>query len=44
MLLDMASEYDETKIDHFREIREKIVLQLASKFDHKKIVSFLSKA
>lgn len=44
MLLDMASQYDENKVKHFREIREKIVLQLASKFDHKKIVSFLAKA
>jgi len=44
MLLDMASQYDENKVKHFREIREKIILQLASKFDHKKIVSFLAKA
>lgn len=44
MLLDVASQYDEVKTKYLREIREKIVLQLAGKFDHKKILSFLNKA
>ncbi|NOZ45102.1 MAG: ATP-binding protein [bacterium] len=43
MLLDMAEQYDESKITYLRELREKIVLQLGGKFDHKKIMSFLNK-
>lgn len=43
MLLDMVKQYDEQKITFFRELREKVVLQIAIKEDHKKILSFLAK-
>lgn|GEM_PF-1055683 len=44
MLLDMTTQYDDTKIKHFLGVRESVVLQLSTKMDHKKIVSFLAKA
>jgi chromosomal replication initiation ATPase DnaA len=43
MLLDMVTQYDSEKIAFFRDLREKVILQLANREDHKKIVSFLNK-
>jgi len=40
----MTTQYDDTKIKHFLGVRESVVLQLSTKMDHKKIVSFLAKA
>jgi len=43
MLLDMVQQYDKEKVTFYRELREKVILQLGMKEDHKKIVSFLAK-
>lgn len=43
MLLDMVKEYDEQKVTFFRELWERVILQLAIKEDNKKILSFLAK-
>ena len=43
MLLDVVNQYDSQKIAFFRDLWEKVVLQIAMKEDHKKIVSFLNK-
>lgn len=43
MLIDMVQGYDSSKIIFLRELREKVILQLASVHDHKKIFSFLNK-
>ena len=43
MLLDMVKEYDTEKVTFYRELREKVILQLGMHEDHKKIVSFLAK-
>lgn len=43
MLIDLAQQYDPSKIKYLRDLREKIILQLAASHDHKKIFSFLNK-
>jgi len=43
MLIDLAAEYEPEKKQFLRDLREKIILQLAANHDHKKIFSFLNK-
>ena len=43
MLIDLAQEYEPEKKQFLRDLREKIILQLAANHDHKKIFSFLNK-
>jgi hypothetical protein len=43
MLIDLAQQYDPQKITYLRDLWEKVVLQLASSHDPKKIFSFLNK-
>lgn len=43
MLIDLAQQYDPSKIQYLRDLWEKVVLQLAANHDHKKIFSFLNK-
>ncbi|HCB51954.1 TPA: hypothetical protein DEP21_05335 [Patescibacteria group bacterium] len=43
MLIDLAQQYDPSKTQFLRELWEKIILQLATSHDHKKIFSFLNK-
>ena len=44
MLIDIVEQYDSEKKEYFKELRTKIILQLSTQQDHKKIVAFLSKA
>lgn len=43
MLIDLAQQYDPEKKQFLRDLREKVVLQLAVNEDPKKILSFLNK-
>jgi len=43
MLFDMVDQYDAEKKTFFRQLREKVILNLATQHDHKKILSFLNK-
>jgi chromosomal replication initiation ATPase DnaA len=43
MLIDLAQQYDPQKITYLRSLWEKVILQLASSNDPKKIFSFLNK-
>ena len=43
MLLDMIEQYDAEKTTFFRELWEKVILQLSITEDNKKILSFLAK-
>ena len=43
MLIDIVDQYDSEKKQYLKELRTKIVLQLSTQQDHKKIVTFLSK-
>lgn len=43
MLIDMVQNYDSDKKNFLLDIREKTILQLSSKYDHKKLFSFLNK-
>ena len=44
MLIDIVDQYDSEKKQYLKELRTKIILQLSTQQDHKKIVTFLSKA
>jgi hypothetical protein len=44
MLIDIANQYDSEKKQYLKELRTKVILQLSTQQDHKKIVTFLSKA
>ena len=44
MLLDIVDQYDPEKKNYLKDLRTKIILQLSTQQDHKKIVAFLSKA
>ena len=44
MLIDIVQQYDSDKKQYLKELRTKIILQLSTQQDHKKIVAFLSKA
>ena len=44
MLIDIVDQYDPEKKQYFKELRTKIILQLSTQQDKKKIVAFLSKA
>ena len=44
MLIDIVQQYDSEKKQYFKELRTKVILQLSTQQDHKKIVTFLSKA
>jgi len=44
MLIDIVDQYDSEKKQYLKELRTKVVLQLSTQQDHKKIVTFLSKA
>ena len=44
MLLDIVEQYDPEKKQYLKDLREKVILQLSTQQDHKKIVTFLSKA
>lgn len=44
MLIDIVNQYDSEKKQYLKELRTKIILQLSTQQDHKKIVTFLSKA
>ncbi len=44
MLIDVVDQYDSEKKKYLKELRTKIILQLSTQQDHKKIVTFLSKA
>ena len=44
MLIDIVEQYDSEKKEYFKELRTKVILQLSTQQDHKKIVAFLSKA
>ena len=44
MLIDVVQQYDSEKKKYLKDLREKVVLQLSTQQDHKKIVTFLSKA
>lgn len=43
MLIDMVQNYDSDQKNFLLDIREKTILQLSSKYDHKKLFSFLNK-
>ncbi|MCF7835302.1 chromosomal replication initiator protein DnaA [Candidatus Gracilibacteria bacterium] len=43
MLIDIVENYDQEKKNFLVDIREKAILQLSSKYDHKKLFSFLNK-
>ncbi len=43
MLIDLVQQYDTEKINYLRNLREKVILQLAKDHDHKKLFSFLNK-
>ena len=44
MLIDIVQQYDSEKKEYLKELRTKVILQLSTQQDHKKIVTFLSKA
>ena len=44
MLIDIVDQYDSEKKQYLKELRTKVILQLSTQQDHKKIVTFLSKA
>ena len=44
MLIDVVQQYDSEKKRYLKDLREKVILQLSTQQDHKKIVTFLSKA
>ena len=44
MLIDIVDQYDSEKKQYLKELRTKVILQLSTQQDHKKIVAFLSKA
>ena len=44
MLIDIVNQYDSEKKQYLKELRTKAILQLSTQQDHKKIVTFLSKA
>jgi hypothetical protein len=44
MLIDIVAQYDSEKKKYFKELRTQVILQLSTQQDHKKIVTFLSKA
>ena len=44
MLIDIVNQYDSEKKQYLKELRTKVILQLSTQQDHKKIVAFLSKA
>ena len=44
MLIDVVQQYDSEKKKYLKDLREKVILQLSTQQDHKKIVTFLSKA
>ena len=44
MLIDVVDQYDSEKKQYLKELRTKVILQLSTQQDHKKIVTFLSKA
>ncbi len=44
MLIDIVEQYDSQKKQYFKDLRTQIILQLSTQQDHKKIVTFLSKA
>ena len=44
MLIDIVNRYDSEKKQYLKELRTKVILQLSTQQDHKKIVTFLSKA
>ena len=44
MLIDIVDQFDHEKKQYLKELRTKIILQLSTQQDHKKIVAFLSKA
>jgi len=44
MLIDIVDQYDSDKKQYLKELRTKVILQLSTQQDHKKIVAFLSKA
>ena len=44
MLIDIVDQYDSEKKQYLKELRTKIILQLSTQQDHKKIATFLSKA
>ena len=44
MLIDIVDQYDSEKKQYFKDLRTKVILQLSTQQDHKKIVAFLSKA
>ena len=44
MLIDIVQQYDSEKKQYLKELRTQVVLQLSTQQDHKKIVTFLSKA
>lgn len=43
MLIDLIETYDENKKNHLHDLWEKMLIQLSSSFDHKKILTFLAK-
>ena len=44
MLIDIVDQYDSEKKQYLKELRTQVILQLSTQQDHKKIVTFLSKA
>ena len=44
MLIDIVQQYDAEKKQYFKDLRTQVILQLSTQQDHKKIVTFLSKA
>ena len=44
MLIDIVDQYDPEKKEYLKELRTKVILQLSTQQDHKKILTFLSKA
>ena len=44
MLIDVVNQYDSEKKQYLKDLRTKVILQLSTQQDHKKIVAFLSKA
>ena len=44
MLIDVVDQYDSEKKQYLKDLRAKVILQLSTQQDHKKIVAFLSKA
>ena len=44
MLIDIVDQYDSEKKQYLKELRMQVILQLSTQQDHKKIVTFLSKA